>query len=269
MKTLIAAVMTMAFLAPGAARADVPADPLQSVMWSSMVALLKNVSDGDIVIDDAVSVVAPSVAENQMEVPVTVDATKLGSVKKIVVLTDLNPIHHVLTYEPVEAAPYISFRVKVEQATPIRAAVLTEDGKWRVSGVIVDASGGGCTAPAVAHGQDDWSSRLAEVRAKIWRYASEGETRLRLKIRHPMDTGLADGIPAFYIKKLEVKGPDAEVLARLEVREPVSENPTFTLKPNLEMSAPFLKLEGRDTDGNLVNVKVPAPTSSTQPALFN
>ena len=234
-----------------------------------MVALLQNVSEGDIVADDTVSVVAPAVAENQMEVPVTVDASKLDAVKKIVVLTDLNPIHHVLTYEPVEAAPYLSFRVKVEQATPIRAAVLTGDGKWHVSGVIVDAAGGGCTAPALAHGQDDWTSRLAEVKAKIWRYATEPEARLRMKIRHPMDTGLADGIPAFYINKLEVKGPGSDVLARLEVREPVSENPTFTMKPKLDMSARFLKIEGRDTDGNLVNVKVPAPTSTTQASLLD
>ncbi len=269
MKTLIAAALALVCLVPGAARADIPDDPLQSVMWSSMVGILKTVSDGDIVIDDAVKVDAPSVAENQMEVPVTVDATEVGSVEKIVVLTDLNPIHHVLTYEPVEAAPYLSFRVKVEQATPIRAAVLTSDGKWHVGGVIVDAAGGGCTAPAVSRGQDDWVTRLAEVRARLWRHADEPEARLRLKIRHPMDTGLADGIPAFFINRLEVKGPDAEVLARLEIREPVSEHPTFTLKPKLAMSAPFLRLQGRDTDGNLVNVRVPAPDATSSPALFH
>lgn len=269
MKTMIATVLALAFLAPGVARADAPADPLRSVMWSSMVTILKNVHDGDIVIDDTISVTAPAVAENQMEVPVTIDATKVGSVEKIVVLTDLNPIHHVLTYEPVEAAPYLSFRVKVEQATPIRAAVLAKDGKWRVSGVNVDAAGGGCTAPAVSRGKDDWVSRLAEVRARIWRYQGDAETRLRLRIRHPMDTGLADGIPAFFINRLEVKGPDAEVLARLEIREPVSEHPTFTLKPKLAMSTPFVQLQGRDTDGNLVNVRVPAPNATSSPALFH
>ena len=269
MKTLIAIVVAAAFFVPGVARAEVKEDPLQSIMWSSMVDILKSVSDGNIVFDADVSVVAPAVAENQMEVPVTVDATTVGSVEKIVVLTDLNPIHHVLTYEPVDASPYISFRVKVEQATPIRAAVLTEDGTWHVGGVVVDAAGGGCTAPALSRNQDDWVSHLAEVRARIWRYANEEDTRLRVKIRHPMDTGLADGIPAFFMSRLDVKSPDERILARLEIRQPVSEHPTFTLKPNMTMAADFLQLQGRDTDGNVVNVKVPAPNATSSQALFH
>lgn len=268
MKTLIAIAVAAALVVPGVVRAEVQEDPLQSVMWSTMVNILERVRKGEIVFSDDVSVVAPVVAENQMEVPVTVDATKIGAVEKIVVVTDLNPIQHVLTYEPVDAAPYISFRVKVEQATPVRAAVLTEDGTWHVGGVIVDAAGGGCTAPAASRGQDDWVSRLVEVRARIWRYANE-DSRLRVKIRHPMDTGLADGIPAFFMNRLDVKAPDQTILARLEMREPVSEHPTFTLKPNLAMDADYLQLQGRDTDGNLVNVKVPAPHATTSAALFH
>jgi len=269
MKTLMAFALAVTFLVPGGAWAETKTDPLDSVMWSSMETILKSVNDGDIVFNDAVTVIAPAVAENQMEVPVTVDASKIGSVEKIVVVTDLNPIHHVLTYEPVDAAPYISFRVKVEQATPVRAAVLTEDGTWHVGGVIVDAAGGGCTAPAVSRGEDDWVSRLVEVRARVWRYAAEPDARLRVKIRHPMDTGLADGIPAFFMSKLDVKAPDQKILARLEIRQPVSEHPTFTLKPNLAMAADYLQLQGRDTDGNLVNVKVPAPNATSNPALFH
>jgi len=268
MKTVIA-ILAAAFLLPGAARADVEEDPLRSVMWSSMVGILKGVSEGEIVFDDAVSVVAPAVAENQMEVPVTVNATKLAAVEKIVVVTDFNPIHHVLTYEPVDAAPYISFRVKVEQATPIRAAVLTKDGTWHVGGVLVDAAGGGCTAPALSRGRDDWVSHLAEVRAKIWRYADDRDARLRVKISHPMDTGLADGIPAFFMRTLEVKAPDQKILARLDIRQPVSEHPTFTLKPHLAMTADYLQLQGRDTDGNLVDVKVPAPHATSSSTLFH
>ncbi len=269
MKSVIAILVAAAVLLPGVVRAESQEDPLRSVMWSSMAGILERVSDGEIVFDDAVSVVAPSVAENQMEIPVTVDATKLGSVERIVVVTDFNPIAHVLTYEPVDAAPYISFRVKVEQATPIRAAVLTEDGTWHVGGVLVDAAGGGCTAPALSHGQDDWVSHLVEVRAKIWRYANDTDARLRVKIRHPMDTGLADGIPAFFMNTLEVKAPDQKTLARLDIRQPVSEHPTFTLKPNLDMTTDYLQLQGRDTDGNLVNVKVPAPNATSSPALFH
>ncbi|MEM7397768.1 MAG: quinoprotein dehydrogenase-associated SoxYZ-like carrier [Pseudomonadota bacterium] len=269
MKAIIATLVATALLLPGAALAESKEDPLESVMWSSMAGILESVNEGKIVFDDAVSVVTPSVAENQMEVPVTVDATKVGPVEKIVVVTDFNPIHHVLTYEPIDAAPYISFRVKVEQATPVRAAVLTEDGTWHVGSALVDAAGGGCTAPALSHGQEDWVSHLTKVRAKIWRYAEDQDVRLRVKIRHPMDTGLADGIPAFFMSRLEVKSPDQKVLARLDIRQPVSEHPTFTLKPHLTRNAEYLQLQGRDTDGNLVDVKVPAPNATSSTALFH
>ena len=163
----------------------------------------------------------------------TVDASALSGVREIVVITDLNPIQKVLSYQPTQAKPYIAFRFKAEQGTPVRAAVLTEDGVWHLGGVYVDAAGGGCTAPALAHGKPDWVSRLAEVRAKVWRKPGQSSAKLRLRIQHPMDTGLADGIPAFYVESLEVQGRDGTTLGKLQIFEPVSENPVLTLKPQL------------------------------------
>lgn len=240
-----------------------PDDPLQSVMWKDMAEKFLSQPGTRIVFDNKVKVDAPISAEDQMAIPATVNATGLGKVKRIVVFADLNPLPHVLTYEPVASDPYISFRFKVEQGTPIRAAALTADGVWHVGGRFVDAAGGGCSRPADAHAKSDWVSHLAEVRAKVWRIPGLPSAKLRMQIFHPMDTGLADGIPAFYLEALSVKTPAGRLLGRLQIREPVSENPTFTLRPHLPVAAGKVVIQGRDTEGNMIDVAVPAPWKSS------
>ena len=105
-------------------------DPLESSMWEDM--RLSLLGGAKVVFDDRVRVLAPDDAEDSMNVPVLVDASALGKVSRIVVFAELNPIHKVLEMEPLHAKPLVGFRIKVQQATPIRAAVLTQDGQWHV-----------------------------------------------------------------------------------------------------------------------------------------
>ena len=247
-----------------AAPFDRPADPLKSVMWNQMYDAFLDGGARKVVFDKNVVVKTSEVVEDQFHVPVSVDARGLSGVKEIVVFSDLNPIWHVLTYKPEAAEPYISFRFKVQQSTPIRAAVLTADNVWHVGGVNLSAAGGGCTAPAMAHGLPDWTVRLAEVRAKIWRSIDNRETRLRLRIQHPMDTGLADGIPAFFVEKLDIKSADGRMYGQLQIQEPVSENPAFTLMPKMAPSESSVIIDGRDIEGNNVRAVVQAPARASQ-----
>ena len=247
-----------------AANFERPADPLESVMWSQMYDAFLDGGARKVVFDKNVLVKTSVEVEDQFHVPVTVDARGLKNVKEIVVFSDLNPIWHVLTYKPEAAEPYISFRFKVQQSTPIRAAVLTSDNVWHVGGVNLNAAGGGCTAPAMAHGLPDWTLRLAEVRAKIWRSIDNRETRLRVRIQHPMDTGLADGIPAFFVEKLDFKSAEGRMFGELQIQEPVSENPTFTLMPKLKASENSVIVDGRDIEGNNIRAVVQAPSRASQ-----
>ena len=255
-----------------AANFERPADPLESVMWEQMYDAFLDGGARKVVFDKNVLVKTSVEVEDQFHVPVTVDARGINAgknagknyVKEIVVFSDLNPIWHVLTYKPEAAEPYISFRFKVQQSTPIRAAVLTSDNVWHVGGVNLNAAGGGCTAPAMAHGLPDWTLRLAEVRAKIWRSIDNRETRLRLRIQHPMDTGLADGIPAFFIEKLDIKSADGRMFGQLQIQEPVSENPTFTLMPKLGAGENSVIVDGRDIEGNIIRAVVQAPARASQ-----
>ncbi len=243
--------------ASSAALANPPTDPLGSPMWLEMVERV--LDGGPVVFDDRVNVIVPSVVENQAQVPVTVDARRLPGVKKLLVFADLNPIQHVLALIPTQSAPYISFRMKVEQATPVRAAALTADGVWHVGGAYLDAAGGGCSAPAMARNEPSWSMALGQAQGRIWRDAS-GNARVRLRIRHPMDTGLArDNTPAFYMDHLSLSAGLGSPLATLEMFEPVSEDPTVTLIVPLSASESSLDVEGRDINGGIYRSRIPTP----------
>jgi len=265
--SLAVTLMIGSFFLFGPARAaELPDDRAKSVRWECVAneCLLSDKDGGQkIVMDDRILVHTPKLAEDQMNIPVHVDARAVKTVRKIVVIADLNPLPKVLTYYPENSEARLSFRIKVEQGTTVRAAVLDGDGVWRIGATYVDAAGGGCSQPAMAHGNDGWVDRLAEVRAKVWRNPASEAAKMRVSIQHPMDTGLADGIPAFFVEKLEMKSPQGARLGRIFIHEPVSENPTITLFPKLQSATDRVLIQGRDNEGNLIKVSVPAPVQSS------
>jgi len=179
---------------------------------------------------------------------VTVDATALSEkIEKIVVWADLNPIQHIYTYYPLkDVKPNVSLRIKVQQATPIRAAVLTKKGQWLVGGIYLDAAGGGCTTPSVANAAPYWESHLGEISAKKFQRESFG--RYKFKVVHPMDTGLVDAIPEFYLQQLELRDAQGAALVKMDLSQPVSENPVFSFDVTQPSAQHSLWL--RDNNGN-------------------
>ncbi|UEM05516.1 quinoprotein dehydrogenase-associated SoxYZ-like carrier [Skermanella rosea] len=257
LKTLGAGLAAVVLATSAATAVAAEPDPLRSVMWDDMHAVI--LGGGPVRFDERVRVSAPASAEDALNVPVSVDATALGAVEEIVVFADMNPIPRILNYRPVAARPTIALRLKLQQATPIRAAARTPDGVWHVGGVFVDAAGGGCTSPALAHGDPTWERHLGEVQARAWAAADDGFTRLRLRVRHPMDTGLAPGIPAFYLEDLAIRDADGRELARIDSFEPVSENPVFTVEVTPSPGSRSLGIDGRDNNGTEIEAEVPLP----------
>ncbi|WP_020649771.1 quinoprotein dehydrogenase-associated SoxYZ-like carrier [Solimonas variicoloris] len=222
-----------------------PDDPLRSPAWPYMAE--RYFAGQTVRFDAAVRVLMPGAAEDPLAVPVYVDAGALADVREILVFADLNPITTILRYEPGELArPSIGFRFKVQQATPLRAAARTGDGVWHLGGAWLNAGGGGCTTPSQASGSGLWKDRFGEIDARLWPRA-DGLRRLRLQLIHPMDTGLAGGIPAFYLETLALQDSDGRTLARLQTFEPVAENPllSFDLRGRGAVS-----IRGRDTQAN-------------------
>jgi len=231
--------------APAAALAAAPAgDPLGSPMWEYHAARV--FADAPIMFDDRVKVSLPVLAENQHVLPVTVDARALDGVERIVIFADLNPIPVAVEYTPLAAQAFIATRIKLDQRTPVRAAVLTKDGVWHVAGDWVDAAGGGCSAPPLSRVRGDWADHLGELRGGTW---DDGQaTRLRLALRHPMDTGLVENIPEYNIEALTVSDEAGTLLARMAIHASVSEDPAFTLKFASGLGGD-LKVMARDSGG--------------------
>jgi len=227
--------------------AELPPDPFESVMWKLMA---ERYFPGEkVVFDSRVIVSAPKSAENQFTVPITVDATALEDVEEIVAVADLNPIPHILTVRPIKALSFVGFRVKLQQGTPIHVGARTSDGVWHMGGAYVDAMGGGCTAPALAHGTNNWMKTLGKTRA-LTRRESALSARMTIRMKHPMDTGLAPGIPAFFMNEITVRDGSGEAVAELDLFEPVSENPTVTIKPKVGQAEETLQVSARDNEGN-------------------
>ena len=153
---------------PAAAPATAPAvltDPLDSPRWGDMQ---KEFFDAQPVVFDArIKVSGPAVAEDPLNVPITVDATALAGVEEMIVFADFNPIVKALRFEPGTARAALGFRIKLQQSSPIRAAVRTADGVWRVGGAWVTTTGGGCTLPSLGSGSPEWQERLNEVNGRL------------------------------------------------------------------------------------------------------
>eukprot|EP01035_Chromulina_nebulosa_P066046 gene66046-90372_t len=81
----------------------------------------------------------------------------------------------------------------------------------------------GCTTPSYGSGDPVWQTRLNEVSGRLWPNAETKTQRLRLRLIHPMDTGLANGIPAFYIDRILLSDAKGEALVRVHSYEPISE----------------------------------------------
>ena len=229
-------------------------DPLDSPSWDVMHSLFLN--NEPVVFDNRVVVNAPEFAEDALNVPVSVEVDGINDIQTIVVFADLNPIQKVLEFKPIDIKPYIAFRFKVEQATPLRAAVKTSDGVWYVGGRWLEASGGGCTAPSHGMTTGEWHQTLMNVSSRYWKSSEAKFNRLRIRIMHPMDTGLAPGIPEFYIENFSVVNDKGKTLAELGTYQPLSENPVFTFDLNQSSSTDKIHLVGKDNNGNILNAQI-------------
>ncbi|NLR70141.1 quinoprotein dehydrogenase-associated SoxYZ-like carrier [Novosphingobium sp. ERN07] len=245
LRRLIVAVAVGWGLHALASYAEVPADPLGSPMWDHHAVGL--FGKAPVSFDVRVNVRIPEIAENQRVFPVTVDARALKDAKRIVLLADLNPIPIAVDYTLHGAAPFLATRIKLDQRTPVRAAVQTSDGAWHVGGTWVDAAGGGCSAPPVSRVKGDWADHLGEVRGAAWPDIENDKVRLRMTFRHPMDTGLVENVPPYNIERLTVRDTAGKVLGEMDVFGSVAEDPAFTVVVDDHGGA--LTFVARDTAG--------------------
>ena len=229
-----------------------PVDPVPSVMWDYYHQ--RFLDNAPFVFDARVKLLAPPFAEDARQVPLEIDARAFkGEVVKILAWAELNPLPKIVDFQPLDRVlPWLSIRIRIEQATPLRAAVLTRDGLWHVGSTLIDAAGGGCTAPSVVRSQPGWEEHIGEVLGG--RYPRGEFSRLRLQVAHPMDNGMVGGIPEFFINHAELRDHNDQLLARLELFPAVSENPSLAF--DIE-GAGQTRLLLRDNSGNEFDAAIP------------
>jgi len=232
-------------------------DPLGSMQWPGL--RRQFIGQAPMAFSDQVVVKGPAFADDAMNVPILVDARALagmgGGIRRIRVVADRNPVREVLDFEPLRSLPVLAFRLRLEQASPVRALVQTADGRWHVGSAWVQAAGGGCTVPGTTRADGSWSQTLNQVQARFFSNVLEGSRRLRLWVMHPMDTGLVAGIPAFYLEHLELLDAAGQAWWKLGLHEPVSENPIITFELPAGALGNF-RLTGRDNNGNRIDVEL-------------
>lgn len=247
MKITTILTLCLSFMLSAGLQANSQADPLNSVMWDYNRQIFLG-NNAEYVFDDRIKVGVPQFAEDPTQVPVDIDATALtGEIVRIVSWADMNPIQHIFTYYPhPDVLPKISMRIKVQQATPVRAAVLTKDGVWHIGSSWLEAAGGGCTTPSVGNADPYWESHLGETKSRVFKGARS--SRYKFRVIHPMDTGLVGSIPEFFIQQVELRDESGRALARMELSPPVSENPVITFDLRTTDAQHHLWL--RDNNGN-------------------
>jgi sulfur-oxidizing protein SoxY len=247
---------------PGGALAD---DPLQSPFLPTVLQLV--LPEGAAVrFDDRVKVSVPAIAENQRQFPVQVDARGVPGVRRIIIFADLNPIQRAVTFTPAAAEPFIALRIKLDQRTPVRAAVEVEDGSWLLAGEWVDAAGGGCSAPPVSRVKGDWEQHLLALQGRLWA-RSDGGKRLAITVRHPMDTGFVDNIPSYWLETVTLTTGD-QLIGTLEMQASVAEDPAIMLMPRLARPDPVMVTardsNGRDASALITGLSAVPPASAVR-----
>ncbi len=223
-----------------------PDDPLQSPFLPTVLQLV--LPEGARVrFDDRVKVQFPAIAENQRQFPVQVDARAVPGVKRIIIFADLNPIQKAVEFAPHAAEAFIAIRIKLDQRTPVRAAVEVADGSWLLAGGWIDAAGGGCSAPPVSRVKGDWAQSLMQLRGRLWTTPGQKVARLALAVRHPMDTGFVDNVPSYWLESLQLRA-DGRLLADLALNASVAEDPAIMLMPHL-LDGDSVTVRGRDSGG--------------------
>ncbi|WP_420427482.1 quinoprotein dehydrogenase-associated SoxYZ-like carrier [Algiphilus sp.] len=233
-----------------------PDDPLKSPSWSVMESRI--LEGRDYVFDDRVSVTVPAVAEDSTRVPVFASAEGFEAIQRMVIFVDLNPITSAAVLTPATPMGHMALglEVKVQQATPVRAAVLDKDGIWHIGGGWVSAAGGGCTAPSIASARPDWRERLGQAGGRLWTGEKGEARRLSFTVRHPMDAGFVAGLPELYLDETVISEASGATLFTLRTLASVSEDPNFTLR--LPPGTGDILIRGRDNNANRIALRVPS-----------
>ena len=228
MARIAAAALAAVLVSAGggaAAAGESARDPLGSEAWADIVET--ELAGGPVVYGGGLHLTMPDTVEDPFSVPVTIKLTRsFGKVAEIALFAENNPIRTAARIVPHRFVQAVGFNIRLEGSGPVRAAAMDSDGVWHVVHKRVSVlTPGGCSAP-----DPGAQSALGEIAVRRFDRAG-GASRLKLRINHPMDTGLAAAAngeitPAYYIERIELADENGAI-ATLATRAALSRDPVF------------------------------------------
>jgi sulfur-oxidizing protein SoxY len=218
--------------------------------------------------DKAVSLEAPSRAEDASLVPITITLADPKNVRALYLVIDDNPspVAAHFTFGPDADPKTIKLRVRVNTYTDMHAVAEMKDGTLVQTTRFVKASGG-CSAP-MGMSDEEAMKGMGEMRFKVaGDIASTRPVNATLMIRHPNFNGMQmnqvtrDYTPARYIQNIAVTFDDKQVF-KLDTDISLASNPviSFDLLPSAAKGT--LKVDVKDSQDGKWSKTFPIPTVS-------
>ena len=219
---------------------------------------------GEVVFDDDIKVIMQDFVEEPHEVSLVVKIPEnLQRMQEFVLLIENNPIqkaYHMYPHRPIET---VGMNIRLEDDSPVRAALKDETGKWHVgSKMVFVKSPGGCSLPSCdPETQICLTGEIGKIR--ISQFNREGGAwRVKTKITHPMDTGFVvddngEVVPAYYIDRVDFSDENGAI-AEIETYAALSTNPVIML--DLPTRGQNIRINVRDVKGLQFEAMDPAPS---------
>ena len=243
-------------------QAKVLLDPALSKNWAQVRD--DHSITGKIIFDDEIKVIMQDFVEEPHEVSLVVKIPDyLQSMQEFVLLIENNPIQkatHMYPHRPIEA---VGMNIRLENDSPVRAALKDETGKWHVgSKMVFVKSPGGCSLPSCdPETQICLTGEIGKILISQFNREA-GAWRVKTKITHPMDTGFVvddDGevVPAYYIDRIDFSDENGPI-AEIETYAALSTNPIIML--DLPTRGQNIRINVRDVKGLQFEAMEPAPS---------
>ena len=226
-------------------------NPIDSPTFKDI--LKEYIGDQKYIFDDKnIDMKVPSFADNPVQVPIYVNGSKIKDAQEMIIFADLNPIPKVIKMKTDNFLPIFSTNIKVAQETPLRALIKDSTGLWHIGSININSNGGGCDISSQASADSEYAESLGKSKGKI--FNKKEQKRVKFSIFHPMETGLVFGNVAFYIKKIEIRDKENQLLGKISTSAAISENPRITLETKKDLKE--LNLMFFDNDANEFELKL-------------
>lgn len=230
--------LSMSFLFSYSAHAETEKEPMWPVLKEIYFENKTILTDAE----DWLILEAPSRAEDAAIVPLTLKSLKPQTaesyIKNIHIIIDDNPDPYSANFHlnPAMEQVELTFRMRFQTYTNVRAIVEMNDGTLHMVSRFVKASGG-CSAP-VQKDPEAVKSRLGKMQIRMRKPEIGHDVPAQVMISHPNYNGLQFDqktrgyFPAHYVKTMDVTYAD-QALFSVDMGISFSEDPIvhFTFKP--------------------------------------